>query len=67
MKLGLLKFGLLFGFWLLGVIGGAGIVDLLWARRDGDPVGNLTMNLGVLFLATAILFVVALRKPKSGQ
>ncbi len=63
----IVKFALLFGFWLLGVILGAGLVDLLWARRDGDSIRSLTMNLGVLLLATVVLFAVALRKPKSGQ
>ena len=60
------KFGLLFAFWLLGVVFGAGVVDWIWARRDGDNVRSLTMNLGMLLFATAVLFIVALRKPKSG-
>ena len=67
MKPGIVKFALLFSFWLLGVSFGAGVVDLLWARRDGNHVRSLTINLGVLLLATAVIFVVALRKPKSGQ
>jgi len=29
----ILKFGLRFGFWLLGAIFGAGVVELLWAQR----------------------------------
>ncbi len=62
----MIRFGLLFGFWLLGAICGAGFVDLLWARRDGDNVRSLTMNFGVLLFATVVLFIVALRKPKSG-
>ena len=60
------RFGLLSGFWLLGAISGAGVVDWLWARRDGDNVRSLTMNLGMLLFATVVLFSVALRKPKSG-
>jgi hypothetical protein len=67
MKPGILKFALLLSFWLLGVIFGAGVVDLLWARRDGDNVRSLTMNLGMLLLATAVIFVVALRKPKASS
>ncbi len=60
------KFGLLLAFCLLGAIFGAGVVDLLWARRDGDNIRSLTMNLGVLLFATVVLFIFALRKPKSG-
>ena len=63
----MIKFGLLFGFWVLGAICGAGVVDWIWARRDGDNVRSLTINLGMLLLATAVLFAVALRKPKSGK
>ena len=63
----IVKFGLLFGFWLLGAIFGAGVVDLLWAQRDRAPLRSLTMNLGMLLFATAVLFIVALRKPKSGK
>ena len=63
----LVRFFLLFGFWLLGGIFGAGVVDLLWARRDGDSIRSLTLNLGMLLFATVVLFAFALRKPKSGR
>jgi hypothetical protein len=63
----LVRFFLLFGFWVLGAIFGAGVVDLLWARRDGDKVGSLTVNLGLLLIATIVLFALALRKPKAGK
>ena len=66
MKPGILKFGVLFAFWFLGAFFGAGVVDLLWARRDGDHVRSLAVNLGALLLGTVIFFVLALRKPKSG-
>ena len=41
MKSVLQKFGLLFWFWLLGTSFGAGVVDLLWARRDHGNVRSL--------------------------
>ena len=63
----LVRFFLLFGFWLLGAFFGAGVVDLLWARRDGDRVSALTMNLGLLLFGTVVFFAFALRKPKPGK
>ena len=67
MNPGILKFGLRFGFGLRGAILGAGVVDLLWAQRDRGPLRSLTINLGMLLFATDGLFIVALRKPKSGS
>jgi hypothetical protein len=62
-----LKFGLRFGFGLRGTIFGADVVDLLWAQRDRGPLRSLTMNLGMLLFVTDVLFIVALRKLKSGS
>ena len=64
MKSGIAKFVLLLAFWFLGAIFGAGVVDMLRARRDHDNVRSLTVNLGALLLATASIFIIALRKPK---
>lgn len=42
-------------------------MDLLWAQRDRGPLRSLTMNLGMLLFVTDVLFIVALRKLKSGS
>jgi hypothetical protein len=66
MNPGFRKLALLLGFWMLGVIFGAGVVELLWARREVDngSVRTLVECLAMLLLGTAVFLVLALRKPK---
>ena len=59
--------GLLLGFWFLGVIFGAGVVDCLWAHRDGDGLEKMILNTAVVLVGTIVLFVLVAVKQRPAR